>query len=101
MLIERKYGRAIRIMRAARDMTQNELALGAVLDPSYISQIEGEKRKPGMKALDRIAEALGTDVPHLIYLAGPFEDIEPGYYKFFIRKLLEPNEPKTKDTSQH
>ena len=61
------YGRAVRIVRAARGFSQKELASRAHVDPSYVSLLESEKRDPGVATVERLADALGVP-PHLLSL---------------------------------
>jgi len=61
------YAKAVRIARSIADVSQAELADRSGLDRSYLSLIEGEKRKPTIKTLQSIADAL--DIPfHLLTL---------------------------------
>jgi transcriptional regulator with XRE-family HTH domain len=63
------FARAVRVVRAARGMTQKELAASARLDPSYISLLETGKRNPSLSIIEDIASAL--DVPlHVLMLFG-------------------------------
>jgi transcriptional regulator with XRE-family HTH domain len=58
---------AIRLIRSIKGLSQKELAVKTLLDPSYISLLEKGKRSPSMKTFEKIAEAL--DVPvHLMIL---------------------------------
>lgn len=61
------FGRAIRIARAARGLSQKDVAGGTGLTASYISLIEAERRTPSAKAVQRIGQALGVP-PHLMAL---------------------------------
>lgn len=61
------YGRAIRIARAARRLSQKDLATLSGLDASYISLIEAERRDPSTSAVSRLGRALGIP-PHLLTL---------------------------------
>jgi transcriptional regulator with XRE-family HTH domain len=61
------HGRAIRIARAARRLTQKELAVASGLDPSYISLIEAEQRTPSSRAVELVGRVLGVP-PHLMAL---------------------------------
>lgn len=61
------YSKAIRIARSIADITQAELADRSGLDRSYLSLIEGGRRKPSIDALEKIASAL--EIPfHLLTL---------------------------------
>jgi transcriptional regulator with XRE-family HTH domain len=64
-----KYGRAIRLARAARNMSKKELAEKANIDGSYISLIEQDRRVPSVNKIDAIAGALQVPV-HLLALLG-------------------------------
>jgi transcriptional regulator with XRE-family HTH domain len=60
-------GRAIRICRAARGLSQAELARNLTIGQSQLSLIEAGKRTPSLGTLDQIAVGLG--VPrHLLML---------------------------------
>ncbi|MDO8503783.1 MAG: helix-turn-helix transcriptional regulator [bacterium] len=61
------YGKALKIVRSARNFSQTDLAKETSLDPSYISLIEQNKRTPSMGTLQKITKIL--DVPlHLFVL---------------------------------
>lgn len=62
------YARAIRIGRAAKGISQKELADRSGLDPSYISLIESGRRTPGAAATEAIAANLGIPLFLLILL---------------------------------
>lgn len=61
------YGRAIRIARTARGLSQKELAdeLGVV--PSYVSLLESGGRSPSTRTLESLAHALSIPM-HLLML---------------------------------
>lgn len=63
------YGKAIKIIRSAKGINQKELARLARLDPSYISLIEGNKRKPTLTTLEKISEELSVPVPLITLLS--------------------------------
>ncbi len=52
------YGRATRIARAARGLSQKQLAEKAGVDASYVSLLEGARRVPTVATIDRLAVAL-------------------------------------------
>ncbi len=70
-----KYGRAIRVARAARELSQEELAHRARLDPSYISVLESGGRVPSGAALEAIAKALRVPLYVLTLLASEKKDL--------------------------
>ncbi len=53
-------GDRVRVLRAAAQLTQSELA-GGHFSKEYISQVERGKTRPSPKALDWLAAQLGTD----------------------------------------
>ncbi len=55
----------IRVFREFREMTQAALAGKAALSPVYLSQLERGERRPGRKALGKLAAALDVDVEML------------------------------------
>jgi transcriptional regulator with XRE-family HTH domain len=68
------YGKAIRIARSIADISQGDLAERCGLDRSYLSLIEGEKRKPTVKTLQAISHALEIPFHLLTLLATDGED---------------------------
>lgn len=48
-------------------MTQEQLALETEMERSYVSDLERGTRNPSVKALGRLAEALGIE-PHMLLL---------------------------------
>lgn len=59
-------GHNVRHRREARKLTQEKLAEGAGLDPTYISGIERGLRNPGIKNVVRLARALGIQTAKLV-----------------------------------
>ena len=58
-------GVAVRELRAATQMSQEDLADRAGLHVTYISGIERGLRNVGFENLDRLARGLGVDLPTL------------------------------------
>src|SRR5260221_8319257 len=69
------YGKAIRTIRAARNLEQKDLASLADLNPSYISLIESNQRAPSSAALETLASALQVPLYLLMLLASEKEDL--------------------------
>jgi transcriptional regulator with XRE-family HTH domain len=65
-------GQAIRQARLARGLSQEEVAHGADLHPTWLSHIEGG-RNPAWGTVRRIASALGVEVSELARLAEKIE----------------------------
>ncbi|MDW8006457.1 MAG: helix-turn-helix transcriptional regulator [Thermomicrobium sp.] len=65
--IDRKVlGQRIRALREAQGLRQEDLAARAMVNQSYLSQIENGKRDPSLDVLERIADALGIPVADLL-----------------------------------
>lgn len=56
----------IRVRRTVKGLSQENLALSAGLDRTYISQIERSVSNPSLQSLHKIADALGIDVLDLL-----------------------------------
>lgn len=54
------FGRAIRERREREGLSQEDLALRADLDRTYVSGVERGVRNPTVRSILRIAEALGV-----------------------------------------
>ena len=63
-------GKNVRQFRKERGMTQEELALEAEMERSYVSDLERGTRNPSVRALGRLAEALKIE-PHLLLCPNP------------------------------
>jgi len=70
------YAKAIRIIRSAKKLSQQELADKVSLDASYISLIEKGKRVPTIKVLKNISDELGVPFHLLTLLASDKEDLK-------------------------
>ena len=62
-------GTVIRDMRLASSLTQEQLALTAELDRSYVGQVERGDSNVAILNLKRIADALGTTIEVLMQRA--------------------------------
>jgi len=67
-------GRAIRAVRQLRGMSQADLAVGADVSSSHISQIEAGKRDPSVGLVSRIASTLGITTSVLMLIATDQDD---------------------------
>src|SRR5690242_6733367 len=68
------YGKAIRIARSIAGMSQAKLASQSGIDRSYLSLIEGERRKPTLETLRAISDSLKLPFHLLTLLATEKED---------------------------
>ncbi len=62
-----RYGRALRIIRAAKGLSQKDVAERADLNPSYVSLLEKEARTPSVDTISDLSTALEVP-PHLLTL---------------------------------
>jgi len=76
-------GRAIKVYRAARDLSRKELAERSGLSYSYLAEIENGAKFPSTKALHLIARALDLSPAELLQatetLPPPVEDVAASY----------------------
>jgi transcriptional regulator with XRE-family HTH domain len=63
-------GRNVRTIRQARGMSQEQLGFESDMKRSYVSDLERGTRNPSVKALGRLAAALGVDPADLLRDAG-------------------------------
>lgn len=61
-----KYGAVIRRLRMQKDLSQERLAEIAKVDAKTIIQIEGGKRNPTLKTLQKNASALKVNLKELL-----------------------------------
>ena len=52
------FARALRTIRDEKGLTQEQVAYGAKLHPTYIAFLEGKKRQPSIDTLVKIAKGL-------------------------------------------
>ena len=70
-----KYGKALRILRSARGLSQKDLAAMVNVDPSYFSRVESEQRIPSVAVLDAIARELRVPMYLIVFLASEQDDL--------------------------
>lgn len=70
------YGRAIRMARAARALSQQEVAARAGMTNSYLSLIEKGHRVPSIEKLEALAQALSVPLPVITLLAADEQDLQ-------------------------
>lgn len=66
MDLVRLLGRNVREARQRKGLTQEALALEADMKRSYLSELEAGKRNPTVRALGRLATALGVEPAELL-----------------------------------
>jgi transcriptional regulator with XRE-family HTH domain len=62
------YGRAIKVVRTAKKLSQQQLADLIKVDASYVSKIESGQ-EPSVKTLEKISETLHTPMVLIMLLA--------------------------------
>jgi transcriptional regulator with XRE-family HTH domain len=63
--VQEHLGQAIKGVRSARSLTQEELAHRSGLHPTYISDIERGARNPSFRALVQLADGLGSTLAEI------------------------------------
>lgn len=64
--VQKAFGEVLRQVRVGRGISQQDLALEADLDRTYISLLERGLRQPTLTTLIVLAKALGSDAPDLV-----------------------------------
>jgi transcriptional regulator with XRE-family HTH domain len=59
-------GRNVRRLRQQKGLTQEQLAMEAEIDLTYMGGIERGKRNPSLLVMARIADALSVPLPKLL-----------------------------------
>lgn len=70
------YGKAIKTIRAAKNISQKELSKKLDLDTSYLSRIEKGERVPSVDLLENIARKLAVPFYLFTLLASDKEDLK-------------------------
>ncbi|MDG1738196.1 MAG: helix-turn-helix transcriptional regulator [Paracoccaceae bacterium] len=65
MKLRDRVGLNVRNLRNSKGLSQEQLALAAEVDRSYISEIELAKNSESIDVLERIADALNVDPKEL------------------------------------
>ena len=66
MELVRLLGRNVRALRTQRGLSQEQLAFEAGMKRAYLSDLERGTRNPSVRALGRLAEALGVEPGDLL-----------------------------------
>ena len=64
--ILKKLAQKIKCLREAKGLSQEDLALKAGVDRTYIGRIERAERNPSFKSLHKIASALDIKLSELV-----------------------------------
>jgi len=57
----------LRRLRAEKDLTQDAVAAGAMMDPAEVRRLERGVRDPGVRVIVRLAKGLGVE-PHVLLI---------------------------------
>lgn len=63
---EQCFGIALRELRKAAEVTQEELAFKSGYHPTYIGQLERGKKSPSLRTIMKFSEVLGTSGSSII-----------------------------------
>lgn len=70
------YGKAIKIARSTKGLSQKELGKLINVNPSYISRLEASERSPSMETLEAISKALAVPMYLLMLLGSEAKDLK-------------------------
>lgn len=73
--MDKDYGKAFRIVRAALGLKQTELAERLSITPSYLSLIEANKRLPSTAVIDEFATGVGVPSALIAVLASSTDEL--------------------------
>lgn len=73
--MDKDYGKAFRIVRAALGLNQTELAERLSITPSYLSLIEANKRLPSTAVIDGFASGAGIPSALIAVLASSSDEL--------------------------
>lgn len=86
------YGKALRVIRLSKRLSQVNLAKKMNVDASYISRIEAHKRIPTIETLELASEKLSVPLYLVILLASEKEDLKgvsPEVTQMISKNLLD------------
>ena len=78
------YGKALSVVRAAKGLSQKDLATLIDKTPSYISRIEKDERTPSMNTINLICERLEIPITLFMLLGKKYENMDK-----FDKRLLD------------
>ncbi|WP_354273112.1 helix-turn-helix domain-containing protein [Stenotrophomonas rhizophila] len=65
-IVQKIFGEVLREVRTERSISQQDLALEADLDRTYISLLERGLRQPTLSTIISLADAMGADAASLV-----------------------------------
>jgi transcriptional regulator with XRE-family HTH domain len=75
MKVQKLVARNIRKLRVAKELSQENLAVDAGIDRTYVSRLERGLENPTIAVLERIADALSAEIVDLF--AAPLSGEKP------------------------
>ena len=81
-------GEGLRLIRVFHDCKVIELAAALGMSPSYISEIERDKKTPSMDTLKKYADHFDTTVSAIVFFAEDIEKDKNHLMKSAIRRKL-------------
>lgn len=69
-------GKAIKLCRTQRNLTQSDLAERARISVPYLSLLENGKRDPNLSTIENIASALNVPMSILLFLAADNTELD-------------------------
>jgi transcriptional regulator with XRE-family HTH domain len=96
----RSFGESIREARVAKNIGLRELAKKLTISPSYLSDIENDRRNPAEQVLSELARHLDLDFDNMMVRAGRLGDETFRYMTrmpaagLLLRKLSTENAPE-------
>lgn len=81
------YGKALKLIRTSRNISQKELSVLVDVNPSYISLIEKGKRIPTIEIIEKIVKALDIPIHLFFLLSSDKEEVKKLYPTSNINKI--------------
>lgn len=66
MDILKKFGKAVKVARLEKGMSQGDLALKLKVDASYVSKIERGIQNMSLKGVEKISNVIGVPIDRLL-----------------------------------
>lgn len=82
-------GQSVKLLRKNRNHTQGEFCKVIGITQSYLSLIEGGKKKPSLEVLQKVSENLGIPLPVLFWFGIESKDVSEE--RQFAYKTLKPS----------
>ncbi|MFD2116540.1 helix-turn-helix domain-containing protein [Paenibacillus yanchengensis] len=85
--IVKLIGENIRTIRKAQGLSQEQLALRADINASYMGQVERGEKNPTIDVLNKIASALHRPLSELVTLPAPIINDEDSEKNIYFEKI--------------